>query len=70
MWPHPLNCVHACVRLLFEGGYYFFGGAPGAATIRGAASIRINTVLPFVPTCRYHIGSTNEIAESCHNITS
>ena len=34
-WPHPLNCVHACVRLLFEGGYYFFGGPPGAATIRG-----------------------------------
>ena len=21
-WPHSLNCVHACVRLLFEGGYY------------------------------------------------
>ena len=35
MWPHPLYCVHACVRLLFEGGYYFFGGPPGAATIRG-----------------------------------
>ena len=34
-WPHPLNRVHACVRLLFEGGYYFFGGAPGVATIRG-----------------------------------
>ena len=34
-WPHPLNSVHACVRLLFEVSYYFFGGAPGAATIRG-----------------------------------
>ena len=22
MWPHPLNCIHACVRLLFKGGYY------------------------------------------------
>ena len=21
-WPHPLNYIHACVRLLFEGGYY------------------------------------------------
>ena len=31
-WPHPLNRVHACVQLLFEGGYYFFGEAPG---IRG-----------------------------------
>jgi hypothetical protein len=41
-WPHPLNCVRACVRLLFEGGYMFFGGA---ATNRGAASIRINMVI-------------------------
>ena len=44
MWPHPLNCVHTCVRLLFlwrssRCGYY-----SRAATIRGAASIRINTV--------------------------
>ena len=23
------------MRLLFEGGYHFFGGAPGAAAIRG-----------------------------------
>ena len=21
-WPHPLNCVCACLWLLFEGGYY------------------------------------------------
>ena len=27
-WPHPLNRVRACVRLLFEGGYYFFHWAP------------------------------------------
>ena len=33
-WPHPLNRVRACVRLLFEGGYYFFRWVPGAATIR------------------------------------
>ena len=32
-WPHPLNCVRACVRLLFKGGYYFFRRAPCAATI-------------------------------------
>ena len=25
-----------------QGGYYFFGGALGVATIRGAASIRIS----------------------------
>ena len=34
---HFIVFTHAC-------GYYFFGGPPGAATIRGAASIRINTV--------------------------
>ena len=33
-WPHPLNCVCACVRLLFEGSYYFFRRAPCVATIR------------------------------------
>ena len=22
-WPHPLNWVRTCVRLLFEGGYYY-----------------------------------------------
>ena len=49
-WPHPHNCVHAYVQLLFEGGYYFFCWAPCAVTIQGwlatnwgAASIRINT---------------------------
>jgi hypothetical protein len=40
-WPHPLNCVYACVRLLFEGGYYFF------RTALGAASIRVNTVSAY-----------------------
>ena len=40
----PLNCVRACVRLLFEGSYYFFHRAPCAATNRGVASIRINAV--------------------------
>ena len=44
-WPHPLNRVRICVQLLFEGGYYFFRWAPGAATIQGAASIQINTVM-------------------------
>ena len=43
-WPHPLNWVRACVQLLFEGSYHFFHWAPGAATIWGMASIRINTV--------------------------
>ena len=40
--PHPLNRVRACVRLLFEDGYYFFRRVPGAA------SIRINTVYSIV----------------------
>ena len=54
-WPHPLNCVRACVLLLFAGGYFFIllflsqssrcGYYSRAVTIRGAASIRINTVL-------------------------
>ena len=49
-WPHPLNRVRACLRLLFKGGYYFFRWAPGVATIRGAASIRINTVYVGSPS--------------------
>ena len=43
-WPCPHNCVRTCVWLLLEGSYYFFRRAPGAATIRGAASIQINMV--------------------------
>ena len=46
-WPHPLSRICTCLQLLFEGSYYFF---PSAATIRGAASIRINTVTLFSPT--------------------
>ena len=36
------------MRLLFEGGSYFFEHALRAATIRGAASIRIYTVICFL----------------------
>ena len=32
------------MRLLFEGGSYFFEHARSAATIRGVATIRVNTV--------------------------
>ena len=39
---HPMNLSRA--RLLFEGGSYFSAQALRAATIRGAAIIRINTV--------------------------
>ena len=38
------------MQLLFEGGYYLFHQVPGAATIRGAASIRINTVFRVLTT--------------------
>ena len=34
---HLIEFAHAC-------GYYFFRWAPGAATIRDVASIRVNTV--------------------------
>ena len=40
LWPHSLNRVRACVRLLFKGGYYIFHRAAGVATIQGAASSR------------------------------
>ena len=43
----PLNCVHACVWLIFEGGYYFFHRAPGVA------SIGINTVLCYKNSKRH-----------------
>lgn len=33
-WSHPLNCISACMLLLFEGGYYFFRQTPGRATNR------------------------------------
>ena len=32
-WPHPLNFIHACLWLLFEGSYYFFHRTRCVATI-------------------------------------
>jgi hypothetical protein len=59
-WPHPLNCVRACVRLLFEGSYYFFRRAPDAATIQGRLLIGVrllNMVDVHVLSTRTHKAS-------------
>ena len=42
---HLIVFTHVC-------GYYYFGGAPGAATIQGTASIRVNTVYRTTPETR------------------
>ena len=42
------------MRLLFEGGFYYFLRALGAATIQGAASIQINTAFLFLQLSSCH----------------
>ena len=45
LWPHPLNCVRTCMWLQFLLQSSRYGYYSRAATIQGAASVRINTVL-------------------------
>ena len=47
---HALNCVRACVRLLFEGGYYFFRRAPKCGYYSRAAT---NQGRPLFEEIRY-----------------
>ena len=56
-WPHPLNRVCACVRLLFEGRYYFFRWAPGAATIWGRllTCVCAQSVCVYMWVCMYNV---------------
>ena len=54
------------MRLLFEGSSYFFELTQDAATIRGAASIRINIiVVHHIP--RDHESKTEEVSEVVSN---
>ena len=69
-WPHPLRCVRACVRLLFEGGYYFLGRVSGAATNWGAASIRINTVVVNKSKCDAVLITETQVVTKYYSVTN